>query len=472
MASNSFPTKITSSVTAMLAKEEKELTALARTGVRLMKLGRHIWRETVRDDCLSMAAALSFTTVLSLVPLVAVFFLVVNALGFIEGLKEEVQRFFVENFLVETAPSQGIETATSQEAQEAAISTSDKIVEFANNVVGFLDNPESVWMGVFGFAFLILTCIALLSTIEGALNKIWGSAKSRTLLRRVTTYWTAITLGPALLVLSVYVGQVFLKGKVEQVTWLSGAFQTLFGYALPFAMAFAALLALYILLPNVRVNVRSAALGAIVAAFLWEIGKRAFGYYVATVPTYSAIYGGMGTLPIFLLWVYLSWIFFLFGAEVAYVAQNLDRFEQEARKAQAKLKVVQAPRDLLAVAIMALIGDRFLSAKPAPSTEELGREVDLSSAVLDSILNPLAEAGLIERVQSDSTSYRPARPPDLIPVKEVLALFRGPGARPSLDGDSLGAPMTALFDKLDAHYLAGGEGVTISDLVSGKGSDG
>lgn len=234
------------------------------------------------------AAALTFTTLLSLVPLMTVSVAVFYAFPAADKAHEALQDFLFQNFM----PTAG----------EVLQQHLDAFIAKASRLSGT------------SFAFLILVALLLMSNIDQSLNAIWEVRAKRRFLSKFLIYWAVLTLGPLLITASVLATSqlVMLSGMAHTPWW-----ESLLKLA-PLSTSLLAFTLIYSVVPNVRVRFRHALVGGVVAAVLFEMAKRLFAIYVQTFPTYEAIYGALATVPIFLLWLYLTWTVVLIGAEVAH----------------------------------------------------------------------------------------------------------------------------------------------------------
>lgn len=242
------------------------------------------------DQCPQRAAALTYTTLLALVPLVAVSFAVFAAFPAFEGVREQAHKFVFENFVPEVG-------SVVQEHLE----------DFAR---------KTGRLTAVGVIFLVVTSIMLLSAISGTFNAIWRARPSRTLLVRLPIYWFVLTAAPMLLGAGMSLsGYLFTVAQASGVEEYTGPLARLAGL-LPVLFEIAGLSLLYFFVPNASVRWRDALVGGVTAALLLEILKKGFGFYVTSFPTYQTIYGALATVPIFLLWTYVVWIVVLLGAEM------------------------------------------------------------------------------------------------------------------------------------------------------------
>lgn len=235
------------------------------------------------------AAALSFTTVLGLVPLFTVAFLYVARHPLFERWLSALERFLVVHLL----PGSGT----------AIRPYLDEFTAKAANLQGI------------GILIVVITAVMLVATIENEINAIWGMRERRSLLRRLFVYGFGITLGPLAIGAAVYSTNLLLEASLafELVTKPEAS-----ALGIPIAIGLAVLFftLIYAVLPARRVPLRAAFAGGLVAALAFEAAKRGFVLYVTNVPTYQRVYGAVAILPLFLVWIFVSWIIVLFGAAV------------------------------------------------------------------------------------------------------------------------------------------------------------
>ena len=242
---------------------------------------------------LQAAGSLTYTTLLSLVPLFTVALAVSTAFPVFDQTMAQLQEFVLENFLPD---ARGIDTIAEQ------------ITEFTQNA-GRLT--------AIGLGFFLVTAVMLMMTIDVALNRLFRVQRQRPMLQQVLIYWAVITLGPVLIggslsMTSFALGASFDSLRLGYVAdWLLGV--------LPFVFTCAALTLLYGVVPYRAVKLRDALIGAVVAGVIFEVAKRGFAIYLARFPTYTLIYGAFATIPIFLLWLYMSWVVVLVGGTLTAV---------------------------------------------------------------------------------------------------------------------------------------------------------
>lgn len=240
--------------------------------------------------CGQAAAALSYTSLLAMVPIMAIGFSVFAIFPGLEAFREEAAVFLFNNF-----------------APHMEDSIRDRLSAFAEN---------ARTLTIFGFLALFATGIMLLSTVEKTFNQIWQVTRPRKLVARLLSYWAVMTLGPVLVGAGLSVSgylfaatEWFGSTRVEEIR--------IFLRFLPFLFETLAIALLYIVIPNREVNWRDALIGGAIAAFLFEVAKKVFGIYLTAFPTYEAIYGALAAIPIFLVWMYASWLAVLTGGLLA-----------------------------------------------------------------------------------------------------------------------------------------------------------
>lgn len=237
------------------------------------------------------ASALAFSSLLALAPMMAIALSMLSLFSSFEDMGASVENFIYQ-FLV---PAAG-----------------DDVRVYLDQFASRAGKLTAVGAGAF-----LLTALLLLSNIESSFNDIWRIKEGRTLGQKLTVYWAMVTLGPLLMGASLTMSTYFLSLSV-----FTGQAGTIGTFLIPVLLESMAFLLLYLVMPNVRVSLMHGIVGALVASFLFELTKRAFATYVGNFANYEVVYGALAALPIFLIWVYLSWVVTLIGAEVVAVLQQ------------------------------------------------------------------------------------------------------------------------------------------------------
>lgn len=254
-----------------------------------------------RSDRLTRhAAALSFSSMLALAPMVAIAFSVLSLFSSFEQFGPSFEKFIFQ-FLVPTAGEELRQYVDQFAAQAGKLSA-------------------------VGFGFFFLTALLLLLSIEQSFNDIWRVKEGRSMTSRMTVYWALVSLGPLLIGASLSISTYVLSMQLTTGIQFAQQVQSVALQLLPWLFELLAFLLLYLVMPNVRVALVHALVGAFVASLLFELIKSGFTFYIVNFNSYEIIYGALSTLPIFLLWVYLSWFVALVGAEVVAVLQQKQLF--------------------------------------------------------------------------------------------------------------------------------------------------
>ncbi len=267
--------------------------SLQNLAKQALELPRDVAKRFETDRLTRHAAALSFSSLLALAPMMAIALAVFSMFASFEQMGAQVETF-IYKFLAPTA--------------------GDELKLYLEQFAG-----QAGKLSVVGLLFFLLTALLLLFNIEASFNDIWRVERGRTIVSKLTIYWALITLGPLLMGASLTVSTYLLSIQILQdVNFLAGFRSVLFS-VLPFVLESFAFLLLYLIMPNAQVKVKHAALGAVLASILFSMAKAAFTTYIANFANYEVVYGALSTLPIFLIWIYVSWLVALIGAEVVAV---------------------------------------------------------------------------------------------------------------------------------------------------------
>jgi membrane protein len=265
------------------------MTPLPKMLSRFAELVRVVYRRFQEDHGLQVASSLTFTTLLSLVPIVTVAMSLLAAFPVFHGMSGLIEDWVFDNIVPESV---------------------EIIEKYADQ---FIDNAAK--LTAVGLAFLAVTSIMLLITIDDAFNDIWRVRRPRPMLQRVLIYWALITIGPLLMGASLSLSSWLMGASAGWTKDILYANAALIKFS-AIALTCTALALLYYAMPNRPMRVRDAVTGGILAGVVFELTKHGFGYYVTNFPTYKLVYGAFAAIPVFLLWLYLSWLVVLLGAVV------------------------------------------------------------------------------------------------------------------------------------------------------------
>ncbi|MEW6307380.1 MAG: YhjD/YihY/BrkB family envelope integrity protein [Verrucomicrobiota bacterium] len=382
----------------------------------------HFWvmvgKSFVRNRCPVRASALAYTTLLALVPMLAVAISVSSSLLKKEGAQgiEQLIVKLVANVTPETSK------AVSELPTDARVLGERK--EIARRINEFVQNIQSGALGATGMIALVFMGIAMLSRIEDTFNDIWGVTQGRSWFARIVQYWAALTLGPLLIVgaLALTSGPHFdaTRQYLTTLPFVGEQLVSLMFRLLPFFILSLAFAVFYQLMPNTKVEWRAAWVGGMVGGCLWQLNNIFSVLYVSRVVTNSKIYGSLGMVPVLMIGLYFSWIILLFGAQVAYAYQNRRAYIQE-RQVES---ISQRGREFVALRLMTLIGERFQKAEKAPSVAEMSDLIGVPSRLVSQVLGMLMQGKLAAEVSARENSYIPARPLDGITCQNILDAVR------------------------------------------------
>ncbi|HSY74562.1 MAG TPA: YhjD/YihY/BrkB family envelope integrity protein [Dongiaceae bacterium] len=453
----------------------------------------HFWvlvgKSFVRNRCPTRAAALSYSTLLALIPMLAVAISVTSSLlktqgeekiyGVIDRLVSDVMPPATvstngQNVSLNLSPgltanltltNSGISETNffaGTNAAAPAVSVSAQ-KEAAKKIHEFVEKTRSGALGMIGMLLLVYVAIRMLASIEATFNDIWGVARGRNWLWRIVLYWAAISLGPLAIVgaLSLMGGTHFetTKHLVEKMPFIGSLIFEL----LPLLVLWLTFALLYLLVPNTKVKFSAALVGGIVGGSLWNLNN-VFGFlYVSRVVSNSKIYGSLGLLPVFMIGLYFSWIILLFGAQVAYAFQN--------RKAYLQDKLVenvnQRGREFIALRLMTCIGQRFQLGQPPVTIQEISTELGVPTKLAQQVLQTLLAARLVVEANGGESAYAPARPLDSINAHHVLLAMRASGGQELLSRDEpVRAEIFGEFARIEEAEKNAAAAITMLALVN------
>ncbi len=394
-----------------------ELSRAQRSLRFAVNLVRHCSRELHDNDAAQMAAALTYRTIFSLVPLLMVSLFVFRLFGDMGSATRQLQSIadFLLNYDADT---------TRPEAAAFKRLLEERLLEIMSNVSEL--SFEAI--GAIGALLLVWAAIRLLVSLEIAANRIYQAPRGRGWPVRVGIYWTVLTLGPILLLVTLFVADVALE-QAEALPLVGPLFSVLGAFA-SLAGIFLAFLVLYKLMPNTRVRWAPALWGALVAAVVWQVFRWGFGLYVSQALPYLKFYGAIGLVPLFLYFLYLGWLTVLFGLEIAFTLQAMRGRVFEGKDRRGAF-VASDPQWLVPVALA--IARRAGSGRLV-RRQELAEELDLRLDSVSELIDRLEDEGLVHHVsrRGKEVGLTLALAPERIRLARLLEIAAGAtlGARP------------------------------------------
>ena len=365
------------------------------------------------DDCFSRAAALAYATLFALVPLCALSF---SMFAFV-GMSPDELRATLQTVVEQVLPP----------------ITNDQLAELQEQLLGTLElfatNVRT--LTPFSIAALFFTAVTLLNTIESALNVIWRVTSSLSILNKLTSFWAVLSLGPIFIGLSV---AWTTRTQFFQDPHPGFVPMVLEQYLVPVGITWIGLTLLFYKLPAARVQLKDALLGAFVGAALFEVTKRVFAYYIGLSSTYNTVYGVMASIPLFLFWLYTTWVVLLLGAEVSYqagaihVIRGLRRYTTDLGETGA----------LLGIRILMCIGRSFREGKIPPTESDIAIDAGSDPVLVRTCLDVLSGAGLITRADEVTHARSLLLPPDKISIGRVFDIFRSKTPAPLPERERIG----------------------------------
>lgn len=421
--------------------EEKGIERQDHTRQPFWNRAAHFWllvgKSFIRNRCPVRASALAYTTLLALVPLLAVGASITTALLQKEGEKpvQELITRLVEN----VAPALGLE------AKAGDVEAANKRQEVVKKITEFIANIEKGTLGLTGTIALVFVAIGLLRTIEATFNDIWGVTHGRGIFASIVQYWATISFGPIILViaLGLTTAPQFTRTTALVETWpIIGAILFKVVPVIILTLAFGLL---YLLMPNTCVTPQAALAGGLVGGTLWYLNNMASAFYVSKAVNYSKIYGSLGILPLLLVGIYFSWLILLFGAQVSYAYQNRQTYLQE-KQAES---VNQRGREFIALRLMTNIARHFQLGEKSPSVIQLAGDLGVPSRLIGRILQALIEARLVIEASGQEVGFSPARPLHQITAHDiVMALRAGGGLELETKEDELRPSIRLKFESI------------------------
>jgi membrane protein len=349
-------------------------------------------RDFARGEIGLHAMSLVYSTLFALVPLIAVAVAVLQVFGFQSALEPVLYEF------LRPLGAQGRELAAG--------------------IMGFVENVRGSILGTVGFVFLLLTSLSMIQKVEAALNFVWHVERPRSFGRRLTEYLVVLLVGPAVAVAAmVLLASVEASAVVAKLSGVAGD-PSARPHLAPYVMMVGLFLFVYVYMPNVRVRLRPAFVGALFAGVLWAAMGALFARIVVYSAKTAAIYAGFAVVLLFLLWLYLSWLILLLGAQLSFYLQHPGHL----RSGHDEIPMTGALRERLALSVMYLVGERFLDGSPRWNIAGLAERLAVPGTVIDGIVTSLQAHGLVLDVEDDTVA--PARDLTSIRLDEVLDAVR------------------------------------------------
>ena len=420
-----------------------ELQAKPAWQAYLIRWIRMLWllvRELSEGQLTMRAMSLVYTTLLSLVPMLAVSFSVLKAFG-VQNQLEPV----LLNFLAPLGP---------------------KGNEISATIIGFVDNMRVGVLGSVGLGMLLYTVISLIQKVERAFNYTWHVSQNRPFIERFSDYLSVLLIGPVLVFSAIgatasIMSTTLVQGMahIPALGWIIDSVGTL----IPYLFVISAFTFAYLFVPNTRVRLGPAMVGALVAGILWQSIGWGFASFVVGSTKYAAIYSGFAILLLFMIWLYLAWLILLIGASIAFYQQHPEYLNSLSDQRQGPGHRV---KEWIGLYSLCLIAKHHFEGAPPPSVEQLALRLGTMPEPVQQTLDLLQAQGLLIALNSSPESYLPAIAPENIKVQTVLSALRRNDEQPP---EQLSTPLAqALADVFSMVEEATAErlhGLTLRELV-------
>lgn len=352
-------------------------------------------RDLLTGELNLRAMGLVYTTLLSLVPLIAFAFAILKGLGVHRDLEPLIYEFLRP--------------------------IGDRASGLTAQLMAFVENVRGGVLGSVGLAFLLYTVVTTIQKLENAFNFAWHVERPRSLMRRVSEYLSLMVIGPVFLV--IVFGLFGAVATHESMRWLTqhaffGPVVRGLGALGPYLFVTGVFTFLYIFVPNTRVRLSSALAGGLTAGVLWAASGAVFTKIVATSIQMVAIYAGFAIFLAALIWIYLSWLILLIGAQLSFYVQN----PRYLRVGQAPVRLTSALRERLAFTVMLLIARRFVSGEAPWRQRAMAEHLEIPGSALAMVVDSLEKAGLV--TLNEDEDMLPARDLEGIALADVLSAVR------------------------------------------------
>jgi len=347
------------------------------------------------DNCLLKSTALTYYTLFSIVPIIALAFAIAKGFGYQEILQNQL----LINF---------------QDQKSVLLQAFDYADKMLNNTRGGL-------IAGVGILLLLWSVMKLLGSVETSFNEIWGIKKDRNWVRKITDYSAIMLIAPIFLILSggvtvgIETGLEMISSSLSVISPITALFLKLFAFILVWGM----FVFIYVALPNTKINFKVALRGGFIAAFLFELLQWAYVASQIGVGSYNKIYGGFAALPLFLIWVQYSWFIVLFGAELTFAWQNVDHFELESDINN----ISNRYKRVIALMIARLVVQNFNQGGQALTEKEIALKLDLPLRLTKLIIFEFLETGIFNQINarnSQEVAYQSAVPDSILTVKYII----------------------------------------------------
>ncbi|MDM4770818.1 YihY/virulence factor BrkB family protein [Solimonas sp. SE-A11] len=423
-----------------------DLDQVARYPQTLVRAARYVFvlvRDLIDGQLNMRAMGLVYTTLLSIVPLLALAFSMLKALGVHNSL---------EPVLLEALRPLG---------SQATVIT--------GNIIGFVEKVNVSVLGFAGVALLFFSVISMIRKVEESFNFIWRIDRPRPLSQRLGEYLAVITVGPLLVVLALgMTGTVMNSSAMAWIVGIEpfGLLIFMLTKLLPYLLIVGLFTFLYAFMPNTRVQLRAAFYGGALAGVLWQTGAAIFASVVIGATSYNAIYSGFAIVILLLIWLYLGWLILLTGCQLAFYVQHPEQIK--AHRIPPLLSGKQI--EYLSLMVMGMTGRRFLAGEPAYTEEELSLALNAAPEHVARVTDNLIYHGLLIESGADRTRLVPAMDLDSIPVARLWRLARAGNDTMPQNHELLSPAVHELLEGAEQAFERHSQGISLKQWLTRPGN--
>ncbi len=400
-----------------------------------------VFRDIIDGQLTLRAMSLVYTTLLSLVPLIAVSFSVLKAFG-VHNRVEPLLLNFLEPL-------------------------GERGVEITNQIIGFVDNVQVGVLGSLGIGLLIYTVISMIQKVEASFNYTWRVECSRSFVKRFSNYLSVIIIGPVLIFSALGIAATLMSTAIVQMIVAIEPFGSLYrsiSMMIPSLLVIAAFTFTYIFIPNTQVRLLPALLGGVIGGLLWLLTGRLFTTFIAASTNYTAIYSGFAIVLVSMIWLYLSWLTMLIGASIAFYVQHPEYLLPGHRE----IHLSNRMKEKLALIVLTLIGYHYYHNRPPLTLDELSHRLNASAYEINKLLEMFVQKHLLSRTDSDPPAYLPAQPLETTTIKTALDIVRSghEDASFKLPQNRVSGEIETIMKNLDQSAEETLSGKTLKDLAT------
>lgn len=396
-----------------------------------------------RDECMPRASALTYYTLLSIVPVLAMAFGIAKGFGLEEALNRQLEYYL----------------GTHEDILEQVVAFSLSLLE---------ETRGGVIAGI-GFVFLLWSVVKVMTNIEISFNAVWGIKKSRGWIRKITEYISVMIIAPILVIMSgsmtVFIS-TGLSTLAEETSWFGfmGVVAELVPRVLPYVLIWLLFIFMLTAMPNTRVRLKPAVIAGVISGTMFQLMQLAYITLQVGAVKYNAVYGSFAALPMFLIWVQLSWMIVLFGAELSFAYENVKRyiFASEVKNISPKYK------NRVSLLVMHFIIKRFLDGGLGTRTEQIQNDLGLPPMLINEILRELTVVGLIVMIAKsgdDLDIYQPGRDVNMLTIACVLRELQKSGSSDiPVSGGAAWERISRVMEEFEQAVDSSPENVLLKDI--------